>query len=114
MEPYFGYGMNPQWIENQNNAKRERKEIRRLSLLSGGAILLYILMQNVLVTGMQLFGVYALYERLRETINAHLRVGCTACGYCMPCPQKIEINNCARMSLMLRRDRKSTRLNSSH
>ena len=28
---------------------------------------------------------------------------CRGCGYCMPCPAGIVINNCARMSLLLRR-----------
>ncbi len=28
---------------------------------------------------------------------------CRSCGYCMPCPAGIEISNCARMSLLLRR-----------
>ena len=28
---------------------------------------------------------------------------CRGCGYCLPCPVGIEINNCARMSLLLRR-----------
>ncbi|MBP5464878.1 MAG: 4Fe-4S dicluster domain-containing protein [Treponema sp.] len=28
---------------------------------------------------------------------------CRGCGYCMPCPAGIQINNCARTSLLLRR-----------
>ena len=62
MEYYGGfYGPDPRLEIILSNQKRERKEIRRLSLLSGGAILLYILLQNLMVLGLRLTGLYALY-----------------------------------------------------
>lgn len=49
----------------------------------------------------------AMTDELRAVIEkdrAELSGGfCRGCGYCMPCPAGIEINNCARMSLMVRR-----------
>ena len=32
-----------------------------------------------------------LYEKVRQEINRKIKVGCTACGYCMPCPKGIDI-----------------------
>ena len=30
-------------------------------------------------------------EEVREAIGATMRVGCTGCGYCMPCPKGVDI-----------------------
>lgn len=42
----------------------------------------------------------ALIEKDRSELTGDF---CRSCGYCMPCPVGIQINQCARMSLMLRR-----------
>ena len=49
----------------------------------------------------------ALAEELRAVIEGDRKElsgnFCRGCGYCMPCPVGIEINTCARMSLLIRR-----------
>ncbi len=42
----------------------------------------------------------AVIDHDREELSGDF---CRGCGYCMPCPAGIEINNMARMSLMIRR-----------
>ena len=32
-----------------------------------------------------------LYDAVVKAINANVKVGCTACGYCMPCPKGVDI-----------------------
>ncbi|MCR4738843.1 MAG: aldo/keto reductase [Lachnospiraceae bacterium] len=57
----------------------------------------------------------AMDERIKAVIQEDISQlsgeFCRGCGYCMPCPAGIEINNCARMSLMLRRAPSSAWLN---
>lgn len=49
----------------------------------------------------------AMDDQLRAVIDADRAQlsgqFCRSCGYCMPCPQGIEIRNCARMDMLLRR-----------
>lgn len=34
---------------------------------------------------------YALLERVKTEINSSMKIGCTGCGYCMPCPHGVDI-----------------------
>ena len=50
----------------------------------------------------------AMISRIREAINETMKIGCTACGYCMPCPAKIDIPGYFRCYNHIFSEKKST------
>ena len=39
---------------------------------------------------------FEMFDRVRAEINRNVKVGCTGCGYCMPCPRGVDIPVCFR------------------
>jgi hypothetical protein len=67
-----------------------------VSLLLSGMSTLAQVQQNLDAAGMSGAGMLApsdldLVARVRDAYNALIRVPCTACEYCMPCPQGVDI-----------------------
>jgi predicted aldo/keto reductase-like oxidoreductase len=67
-----------------------------VSLLLSGMSTLTQVQQNLGAAGMSETGMLApgdldLIARVRDAYNALVRVPCTACSYCMPCPQSVNI-----------------------
>ncbi|MDD3794406.1 MAG: aldo/keto reductase [Lachnospiraceae bacterium] len=46
--------------------------------------------------GMMTVEDFALIENVKAEINGKVKIGCTGCGYCMPCPQGVDIPACFR------------------
>lgn len=53
---------------------------------------------------------YALIEKVKAEIKKNVKVGCTGCGYCMPCPQGVDIPEVFHCYNMITTESKSSAL----
>lgn len=53
---------------------------------------------------------YALIEKVKAEIKKNIKVGCTGCGYCMPCPQGVDIPEVFHCYNMITAENKSSAL----
>lgn len=51
---------------------------------------------------------FTLIEQVKKEINQNIKVGCTACGYCMPCPKGIDIPTAFRCYNQMYTEHKSS------
>ena len=51
---------------------------------------------------------FQLIEQVKAEINKNIKVGCTACGYCMPCPKGIDIPTAFRCYNQMYTEKKSS------
>ncbi|WP_029320649.1 aldo/keto reductase [Butyrivibrio sp. AE3004] len=51
---------------------------------------------------------FELIKNITDSINEHLKVGCTGCGYCMPCPRGVDIPSTFRCYNAMYMDDKSS------
>lgn len=57
--------------------------------------------ENIITAGRARIGMlnpedFELIEKVKASINQKVKIGCTGCGYCMPCPQGVDIPACFR------------------
>lgn len=51
---------------------------------------------------------FKMIEEIKKEINSNIKVGCTGCGYCMPCPKGVDIPGTFRCYNEMYTEKKST------